>query len=192
VRRRVSSPSHDRSRRPGRPPPAPGSTPPRAVTDAAGGPFVAILPVPVTVTYPLRQRVLRPHQRPDQVALPGDDEVDSAHFAAFSEGQVAGVVSLLRQPPGWAPDLARAWRLRGMATEESRRRLGIGAALLAEVVGHVRAAGGGLLWCHARTPAQSFYRRGGFRTRGDPWVDPEIGPHIAMEMTVEGPAGGTG
>jgi GNAT superfamily N-acetyltransferase len=102
---------------------------------------------------------------------------------------VAGVVSVLRRPPPWAPDLARAWRLRGMATDGSRRRLGIGAALLAEVVGHVWAAGGGLLWCQARTPALSFYRRGGFHTRGDPWVDPEIGPHIAMERTVEGPAG---
>jgi GNAT superfamily N-acetyltransferase len=141
------------------------------VTDAGGGPFFAIRMVPARATYPLRQRVLRPHQRPDQVAFPGDDDADSAHFAAFGDGVVAGVVSVLRRPPPWAPDLARAWRLRGMATDGSRRRLGIGAALLAEVVGHVWAAGGGLLWCQARTPALSFYRRGGFRrsVRTSPW-----------------------
>ena len=152
-------------------------------------PDSGIHPVPARVTYPLRQRVLRPHQRLDQVAFPGDDDSGSAHFAAFADGGVAGVVSVLRQPPPWAPDLARSWRLRGMATDERRRGHGIGAALLVEVVGHVRAAGGGLLWCHARTPALSFYRRAGFVTRGDPWVEPDIGPHVAMELTVEGPAG---
>jgi GNAT superfamily N-acetyltransferase len=149
-------------------------------------PFL-IGPVPAPVTYPLRQQVLRPHQALDQVAFPGDDDADSACWAATVDGEVTGVVSVLRQPPPWAPDV-QSWRLRGMATDERRRRLGIGAALLAEVVGHVRARGGGLLWCHARTPAVSFYRRGGFETRGEPWVDPDIGPHIAMEMVVGGPA----
>ncbi len=26
----------------------------------------------------------------------------------------------------------------------------------------------------------SFYERSGFATRGKSWVDPEIGPHVAM------------
>ena len=79
-----------------------------------------------------------------------------------------------------------------MATAEGRRNQGIGTALLAEVIGHVRDRGGGLLWCNARMPALSFYRRAGFATRGEPWVDPDIGPHVAIERTVDGPHGGGG
>jgi len=51
-------------------------------------------------------------------------------------------------------------------------------------VQHVADHGGGLLWCNARSPAVAFYRRAGFETRGDEWVDPEIGPHVAMERAV--------
>jgi predicted GNAT family N-acyltransferase len=40
------------------------------------------------------------------------------------------------------------------------------------------------VWCHARTPAQPFYKRAGFAAHGDEWVDPEIGPHVAMWLEV--------
>jgi predicted GNAT family N-acyltransferase len=48
----------------------------------------------------------------------------------------------------------------------------------------VRERGGGLLWCNARVPAVAFYERAGFNTRGEVWNDPQIGPHIAMELLV--------
>jgi GNAT superfamily N-acetyltransferase len=71
-----------------------------------------------------------------------------------------------------------------MATAEDRRREGVGTALLATVIDHVREHGGGLLWCNARAPAVSLYQRAGFTTRGESWDVPHIGPHIAMEMLV--------
>jgi GNAT superfamily N-acetyltransferase len=71
-----------------------------------------------------------------------------------------------------------------MATAEDRRREGVGAAVLAAVIEHVARNGGGLLWCNARAPAVSFYEKAGFTTRGEPWDDPVIGPHIAMELFV--------
>jgi GNAT superfamily N-acetyltransferase len=72
-----------------------------------------------------------------------------------------------------------------MATADDRRNEGVGAAVLAAVIEHVGRSGGGLLWCNARTPAVPFYERAGFRTRGERWVDPIVGPHIAMELLVE-------
>lgn len=140
-------------------------------------------------TYALRQRVLRPHETIDQLALPGDDEPDSGHFAALDDGEVVGTASVRREPPPWAPDDTTAWRLRGMATADPWRNRGIGAAVLVAVVDHVRDHGGGLLWCNARTPALTFYRRAGFTTRGEAWVDPVIGPHVAMERFVDTGAG---
>jgi GNAT superfamily N-acetyltransferase len=72
-----------------------------------------------------------------------------------------------------------------MATAEDRRNEGVGAAVLQAVIEHVRQRGGGLLWCNARMPAVAFYQKAGFRTRGESWTDPVIGPHVAMELHVE-------
>jgi GNAT superfamily N-acetyltransferase len=141
--------------------------------------------VGVAMTLPLRQRVLRPHQTLQQLANPGDDDPDTGHFAALVDGEVIGTASVRREAPSWAPHNRAAWRLRGMATAEGWRNQGVGAAVLAVVIEHVRHEGGGLLWCNARTPALSFYLRAGFVTRGESWVDPLIGPHVAMERTVD-------
>ena len=67
-----------------------------------------------------------------------------------------------------------------MATDDGRRGQGIGTRVLAALVDHCRAAGGGELWCNARTGARTFYARAGFTEVGEEWVDPEIGPHVRM------------
>jgi len=77
-----------------------------------------------------------------------------------------------------------AWRLRAMATAPELRGAGLGSSLLLAVINHVAAAGGGLLWCNARLAAVPFYRRGGIEEVGEPWEEPVIGAHIAMQRLV--------
>lgn len=126
-------------------------------------------------TEELRRRVLRGGRD-----LPADPGAEHAfHIGAYEEGLLLGTGNVRREPAPWAPAVP-AWRLRGMATEPSRRGEGLGAAVLAALVEHCRARGGGELWCNARTPARSFYVRAGFTEVGDEWVDPEIGPHVRM------------
>jgi GNAT superfamily N-acetyltransferase len=139
----------------------------------------AVTSVPASATLALRQRVLRPHQRVEDVAFEGDGDPRAAHFAAVDDGAVVGVVSVLPQPPQWAAS-GPGWRLRGMAAVPERRREGIGRALAAAVVAHVEHQGGGLLWCNARLTAVPFYVSVGFEARGEPWEEPGIGPHVAM------------
>jgi len=146
---------------------------------------VRIERVAAEVTWPLRQRVLRPHERLDQLALPGDDDPEAAHFAALDGAEVVGTASVRPEPPPWHAGPGRSWRLRGMATAEDHRSQGIGGAAVRAVIDHVGRHGGGLLWCNARTPATAFYDRVGFVTRGEAWTDPVIGPHIVMERTVD-------
>jgi len=135
----------------------------------------------------LRQSVLRPHQRPDEVRFARDPDADAAHFCACAAGaEVVGVVSLWPEEPPWQPpvtepvNLLRGWRLRGMAVVPAWRGVGVGAALMAAAEGHVAGAGGGLLWCNARLAAVGFYERRGFRRHGEVWEEPVIGPHVAM------------
>jgi GNAT superfamily N-acetyltransferase len=142
---------------------------------------VTVERVPPELTYPLRQRVLRPHQPVREVRFPGEDDVRSGTYAASTaDGEVVGTVTVHPEPCPWRPADAGAWRLRGMATAAELQGRGVGSTLLRAALDHVAAAGGALVWCNARTPAQEFYARAGFATYGEPWELGDIGPHIRM------------
>jgi GNAT superfamily N-acetyltransferase len=153
--------------------------------------------VPTSASYPLRQAVLRPHQDLEAVVWEGDDEPDTATFAAFEPegGAIVGVATVFPEAAPFAPDAVgldasygmenRAWRLRGMATAEGLRNQGIGSMVLKAVSDHVASRGGRLLWCNARVGAVAFYEQAGFATFGDEWVLASIGPHIVMWRRVD-------
>ncbi len=116
--------------------------------------------------------------------LPPDPGAARAYFVgAYDEGVLLGTGNVRSEPAPWAPDVP-AWRLRGMATDPARRSEGVGGLVLAALVAHCQANGGGELWCNARTPARTFYARAGFTEVGQEWVDPEIGPHVQMRRTL--------
>jgi GNAT superfamily N-acetyltransferase len=143
--------------------------------------------VPPAVTYPLRQRVLRPGRPVAAARLDRDGDPTTATFAArTATGRVVGTALVMPGACPWDPAQAGAWRLRGMATDPAQRGLGIGRRVLAVALDHVVAAGGGLVWCHARVPARRFYERAGFVPHGEEWLDPEIGPHLAMARPLDG------
>jgi GNAT superfamily N-acetyltransferase len=148
---------------------------------------VEVRRVEAAMTYPLRQRVLRPHQPLSEMPYPGDDDPDAGHFAAFDDhGRVIGVGSVRPDRAPWSAGdgTAQDWRLRGMATAEGQRGRGVGAAVLDAVMTYVIEHGGILLWCNARLTAVEFYRRAGLTTCGEAWDEPHIGPHIVMYRSV--------
>ena len=137
--------------------------------------------VAVEETWPLRRRVLRPHHPTDAVRLGGDEHPIAAHFGAREEGgAVVGIATVTPETCPWAPEREGAWRLRGMATAEEARGTGVGRRVLRAALDHVRASGGRFVWCNAREGAVPFYAREGFAPGADPYVDPEIGPHLPM------------
>ncbi len=147
--------------------------------------------VPADATWELRRRVLRPGQAVDQLALADDDDPSTGTYAAIGENEeIIGTVRVGRERPPFPPDPgaphdATAWRLRAMATREDLRSSGVGRATLGRALQHVAEHGGGLLWCNARVPARNLYRRAGFVEHGEPWNDPDIGPHVVMWRWVE-------
>jgi GNAT superfamily N-acetyltransferase len=129
----------------------------------------------------LRRSVLRPHLSADEARYAADDGPGAVHFCAEDgTGRVVSVATLLREVPPWRADVPNGWRLRGMATASDWRGRGAGSVVLGAVFAHVRAEGGGLLWCNARLSAVKFYERAGMATTGAPWEEPVIGPHVAM------------
>jgi len=142
---------------------------------------VSVSPVPASATFALRHRVLRPHQRVEDMGLPGDDDPSTVYLATLAvDGSVTGCLRLQRVPCPWRPVAADAWQLRAMAVDASRRGHDLGAALVAGAVDQVARAGGGLLWCKARLAARAFYERAGFTAVTELWEEPHIGLHVGM------------
>jgi GNAT superfamily N-acetyltransferase len=152
---------------------------------------VSVGPVDSERTHRLRQQVLRPHQRVEDMGQISSRDPDGlvVGAAVVSSGEVVSTASLGPEEPPGDLDAAlppgRRWRLRGMATRPDLRGCGFGAAVLEVALGHVARLGGGVVWCSARVAATSFYERAGFRSFGDAWEAPPIGPHVHMWRTVE-------
>jgi GNAT superfamily N-acetyltransferase len=135
---------------------------------------VLVREVTAAETAGLRRQVLRGGS---PAPLPGDDD-PALHVGVFEDGVLIATGNVRHDPAPWAPDVP-AWRLRGMATDPAHRSRGAGALVLQALIDHARKEPA-VLWCNARTPAQAFYERAGLQTRGEPWEDPEIGPHVVM------------
>jgi GNAT superfamily N-acetyltransferase len=132
--------------------------------------------IPPAASYPLRQAVLRPHQRIDEMGWAGDEEPGAATFGAVerTNGTIVGVATVFPEAapfdpaeagvPSGAGKEAAAWRSRGMATSKQVQGQSIGSLVLKAVFDHVATEGGDLLWCNARVSAVGFYERAGFGT----------------------------
>ena len=138
--------------------------------------------VPIERTYELRKAVLRPYLPEDEPYVLADDHLPTTvSFGAITaDDRVIGVGRLTPEPPPFATERERSWRLRGMATSPETRNLGVGSAVLSALIGHVADSGGGILWCNARVAALGLYRRGGLQRWGEVWEEPHIGPHVVM------------
>jgi GNAT superfamily N-acetyltransferase len=136
-------------------------------------------------TRPLRQRILRPHQRVEDLVYPHDDAPATLHVGAFACETMVGTATIHPEAmPDGDGDAAHQWRLRGMATTPEMRRRGIGTALVCACVGHVVARGGYSVWCNARVTAAPFYVALGFSPIGPEFELKDIGPHYLMMRSV--------
>ena len=140
--------------------------------------------VDAAVVRPLRQAVLRPHERLEDQVYPGDAVPGAAHFAVFDGADLLGVASIAPEPHPRTPGPGD-WRVRGMATAPAARGRGAGALLLTACLDHARAHGAHRVWCNARSPAVGFYAREGFASEGDEFTLPAIGPHHLMSVLLK-------
>lgn len=144
-------------------------------------------------TLDLRQRVLRPDQRIDELARPGDDHPLTAHFGAFYEGRLAAVATIM---PEQEPDGPGLWRIRGVATEPALQGRGHGRAVVEACLAHARAHRGACVavrgqgharevaWLNGRVPSRGFYEGLGFRVVGEPFDTPPSGAHLRFRRAL--------
>lgn len=130
----------------------------------------------------LRHRILRPGLPIETASFPGDEELFSQHFGAWYENNGSKVVIgcatvMLNEYEG-----RTAWQLRGMATDDAYRGLGVGRKVLAftEIVVRDCLQQVDLMWCNAREVAISFYEKNGWHCTSDLFDIPTAGPHRKM------------
>jgi GNAT superfamily N-acetyltransferase len=114
-------------------------------------------------TWLLRRDALNPGKALPTILDPRDTVEGARHLGWFEDDRLLGVGTISLHQLPLEPD-AIAWFVRGMSVVEEYRSSGIGGQILEALLGY--AAGrdpGGLAWCHARIPAESFYRRHAFR-----------------------------
>lgn len=138
----------------------------------------AVRRVSADAVIDVRHRVLRQGMPRESAVFEGDDEPTAIHLGAFdSNGTIVGCVSLLRREWKGEP----AWQMRGMAVDESLRKSGVGAALLAEVDRIIAASDFSKQnWCNARLVAKGFYERHGWKVESELFDIPHAGPHHVM------------
>jgi GNAT superfamily N-acetyltransferase len=131
------------------------------------------------ITYKIRQSVLRPNQSIEHSQFETDHEENAFHVGAFYNGKLASVASFVIEINSEFP-IEKQFRLRQMATLEEYRKIGAGRAVVSYAENIIKERGCDLLWCKGRTTVQKYYEKLGFRTHGDVFDYPPIGPHIVM------------
>lgn len=135
------------------------------------------------LTFEIRHKVLRPHQSIDDCIYDTDYIEDSFHIGAFYNGELISVASFCIET-NHKLEVENQYRLRAMATLEKYRRLGAGRQIVNYAEEIIKTYDTKLLWCKARTNVQEYYEKLGFRTYGEVFDYPPIGPHIIMYKTL--------
>ena len=129
--------------------------------------------------WPLRHKVLRPHQIIEDCDYPNDRNPDSFHLGAFNGARLLGVGSFYKEKQETVQGHIQ-WRLRGMAIDPDFRSAGVGRQLLRFGMDELKAKRADVIWCQARENAFGFYTKLGFASKGGFFTLDGIGVHDIM------------
>ncbi len=131
-------------------------------------------------TIDLRSRILRPGQPIELCKYPEDEFSSTFHLGALEKNKIICNGTFIQQPHEKFPKAQLPYRLRGMATDSSRQRQGLGSIIIDQALIELSKLGCDLLWFNARTTAEIFYEKLGFLAMPEVFDIPLIGPHKVM------------
>lgn len=107
-----------------------------------------------------------------------DEGADRLHLAAFRDGRLVGYANMLLDPDSTG-------RVRQVSVLPELQGYGVGRALMAGIEDEARRRGIVRLSLNARTTAEGFYIRLGWRTVSDVFPFGRTGvPHVRMEKRI--------
>lgn len=132
-------------------------------------------------TIDLRDRVLR-GPRPLESCYYAEDNLESTfHLGVRDEnGKVISNGTFMQQAHPKLAEARCAYRLRGMATDPSQQKQGLGLLILERALEELRKKNSDLLWFNARVSAEGFYRKAGYEAIDEIFDIAQVGPHKVM------------
>ncbi len=141
--------------------------------------------VEVSQVYSLRHKILRPNQPISSCHFLEDKQDTAFHMAAIDNSkEIIGISSFYQEQLNVLSSL-KAFRLRGMAVDNPYQGQCIGEQLLTAAIEVCKNRSADLLWCNARTGAMSFYRKLGFKVKGEAFDIAGIGEHYLMYLSLK-------
>ncbi len=129
---------------------------------------------------PLRYQVLWQHKSStDECVIDADFESTTFHIGAIKNNEVVGTSTFIIDINDEF-NILNQYRLRAMATSPKVRGEGVGRQIIKFAIKQLKQMNVDLLWCDARLIATGFYEKMGFKTLGDIYNVPQIGPHQLM------------
>lgn len=131
-------------------------------------------------TYPIRSKVLRPGKPIDECVFDGDGLSSTIHLGAYLDKELAGVASYMANNNELF-ESPQQYQLRGMAVLPEFQKKKLGELLLLEGENYLKKNKiSDLLWFNARTTAVQFYERYDYKTKGEPFMIPNVCMHVVM------------
>lgn len=136
-------------------------------------------------TYPLRHKMLRAGKPIESCYYHGDKDELTFHLGAFLDKKLVSVASFyFENHQQFVLEYPNQFRLRGMATLAEYQGRGLSSQLLKTALPLIKQNLCSLLWCNARTSAEGFYHKVGFKSHGEIFDISEIGPHRLMAVII--------
>lgn len=133
--------------------------------------------ITATVTFPLRQEILRPGRPLTSCYFEKDNDPHTRHWGAFIDKRLVGILSAMPNPcKEFSTD--QAFQFRGMAVHPDYQRQGIATRLLLTAEKYLSEQfTPDLFWLNARIHAQALYSSLAYQAIGDEFEIPTVGPH---------------
>ncbi len=125
------------------------------------------------LTWRIRKIAMYPEMEIKEMALPND--FDGVHFGLYHDFELTGVVSLFEN--------GKTAQFRKMAVLPNYQGKGFGKQLVLYMIAYCKTQGIDTLWCNARSTAAEFYKKIGFASTGEPYLQNQI-TYIKMEIKV--------
>jgi GNAT superfamily N-acetyltransferase len=127
----------------------------------------------------VRHPVLRKEKPIETCIFDGDNLETTHHFGLFKNSNLTGIISLFAKSNPIFAEIFQV-QIRGMAILESHQKKGFGERLIIHCEEYCILNQFDLIWFNARTAAVGFYKKLGYKIKGNPFEIPNVGEHYLM------------
>jgi len=134
------------------------------------------------LTHQIRHRVLWPHKNQENCSINEDLLEETFHVGVFLNEEIVSIGTFIKTDNNLFENKHIQYRLRAMGTNKEYQKKSMGKQLILYAKKILINKRVNILWCDARKEAIPFYKKLGFKTKGNYYKIPKIGLHKLMYL----------